>query len=439
MTDTDGFAFFVGIDWGSQAHQVCVLHAQGEILGERQVLHTAAGLEELFGWLEKLTGSELRAMAVAIEVPRGLLVETLLERGLTVFSLNPKQLDRFRDRYFPAGAKDDRRDAFVLGSSLRTDRHCFRLVRRDDPRIVRLRDLSRLDEELGANFRRYACQLREQLQRYYPQLLTLSPQADEPWLWSLLEAAPQAAKSKRLSEARVAKLLRAHRVRRLSAPQIIEQLRAPGFALVPGTVEAASEHALLLVPHLRLLAEQRAELATRLEAVLEELAGEEAAEGEKQQHRDVTILRSLPGAGRVVAATMLAEAAQALAERDYHALRAYSGVAPLTRQSGKHRSVQMRYSCNLRMRNATYHWARVSMQVDAVSHEHYRQLRARGHSHGRALRGVADRLLAVLCAMLRSRALYDPTLRHRSIHLTTSEAAPHGAARRKGTHPSPTT
>lgn len=436
MTDSRDFIFFVGIDWGSQAHQVCVLNAQGEILGERQVLHTAAALEELFGWLEKLTGGELRAMAVALEVPRGPLVETLLERGLTVFSLNPKQLDRFRDRYFPAGAKDDRRDALVLGSSLRTDRHCFRLVRHDDPHIVRLRDLSRLDEELGTNFRRYACQLREQLQRYYPQLLALSPQADEPWLWSLLEAAPHAAKGRRLREARVAKLLHAHRVRRLSAAQVIEQLRAPGFALAPGTVEAASERALLLVPHLRLLAEQRAELGKRIAAVLEEL--EEVAEGERQQHRDVTILCSLPGAGRVVAATMLAEAAQALAERDYHALRAYSGVAPLTRQSGKHRSVQMRYSCNLRMRNATYHWARVSMQVDAVSREHYRQLRARGHSHGRALRGVADRLLAVLCAMLRSRTLFDPTLRHRSISLTASEAAPHGAARRKGTHPSQT-
>lgn len=439
MTDTDGFAFFVGIDWGSQAHQVCVLNAQGEILGERQVLHTAAALDELFGWLEKLTGGKLTAMAVAIEVPRGPLVETLLERGFTVFSLNPKQLDRFRDRYFPSGAKDDSRDAFVLGTSLRTDLPCFRRVRPDDPHIVRLRDLSRLDEELGRNFHRYACQLREQLQRYYPQLLALSPQTDEPWLWSLLEAAPDAAKSKRLSEARIAKLLRAHRVRRLRAIEVVQQLRAPGFALAPGTVEAASEHALLLVPHLRLLAEQRAALAKRIEAVLEELAGEEVAEGEKPQHRDVTILRSLPGAGRVVAATMLAEAAQALAEGDYHALRAYSGVAPLTRQSGKSRRVQMRYSCNARMRNATYHWARVSMQHDAVSHEHYRQLRTRGHSHGRALRGVADRLLAMLCAMLRSRTLFDPTLRHRSLSLTASATAPHGAARRKGTHPSQNT
>jgi hypothetical protein len=59
-------------------------------------------------------------MAIAIEVPHGTLVEELLELGFSVCSINPKQLDRFRDRYFPAGAKDDGRDAFVLADSLRT-------------------------------------------------------------------------------------------------------------------------------------------------------------------------------------------------------------------------------------------------------------------------------------------------------------------------------
>jgi hypothetical protein len=56
-------------------------------------------------------------------------VETLVERGFHVGGLNPKQLDRFRDRHTVAGAKDDRRDAFVLGVSLRTDRPAFRRVR----------------------------------------------------------------------------------------------------------------------------------------------------------------------------------------------------------------------------------------------------------------------------------------------------------------------
>jgi transposase len=56
--------------------------------------------------------------------------------------LNPKQLDRFRDRYFPAGVKDDRKDALVLADSLRTDQHCFRSVRMNDP--VLIREFSRL-------------------------------------------------------------------------------------------------------------------------------------------------------------------------------------------------------------------------------------------------------------------------------------------------------
>ena len=107
MTDTDRFAFFVGIDWGSQAHQVCILDAQGQQLGQRQVLHTAAALDELLGWFEKLHAGALSSLAIAIEVPRGPLVETLLERGLTVFFLNPKQLDRFRDRHTVADGSGD--------------------------------------------------------------------------------------------------------------------------------------------------------------------------------------------------------------------------------------------------------------------------------------------------------------------------------------------
>ena len=134
----------------------------------------------------------------------------------------------------------------------------------------------------------------------------------------------------------------------------------------------------------------------------------DGTEGQSQEHRDVTIILSLPGVGRVVAATMLAEASQALTERDYHALRSYAGGAPITRQSGKKKIVVMRQSCNLRLRNALYHWTRVSTQCDERSKAHYAELRGKGHSHGRALRGVGDRLMAVLISMLKKGTLYDP-------------------------------
>lgn len=116
----------------------------------------------------------------------------------------------------------------------------------------------------------------------------------------------------------------------------------------------------------------------------------------------------------MVAATLLAEASQPLGERDYQALRAHAGVAPITHRSGKKRSVVMRQGCNGRLRNALYHWARVAAQYDAASKARYAALRAKGHGHARALRTLADRLLRVLIAMLEARTNYDPDRRGRA-------------------------
>ena len=399
--------FFVGIDWGSETHHVCVLNVDAQIVEERRVQHTASDVAAFLDWLSGLAPDSPASIAIAIEGPHGTLVEELLERRFCVFSVNPKQLDRFRDRYFPAGAKDDGRDAFVLADALRTDQYCFRVVRPGDPSVVRLRELTRLDEELNFCFQRHCCQLRQQLHRYYPHVLQLSRTADEPWIWALIELAPTPAKAAKLNPNRIEKLLREWHIRRVNAEQVLAALRGRCFSLAPGTVEAASEHVLLLLPHLRLLHQQRLTLARRIEKILEELST--CSEGEAAP--DVKVLLSLPGVGRIITATMIAEAPQLLADRDYHALRAYAGVAPVTRQSGKKSTVLMRYGCNLRVRNAVYHWSRVSMQHDPRSREQYHRLRNKGHSHGRALRGLADRLLALLCAMLRSGTVYDPLRR----------------------------
>ena len=101
------------------------------------------------------------------------------------------------------------------------------------------------------------------------------------------------------------------------------------------------------------------------------------------------ILRSMPGLGRIILAVVLAEVWQPLRRRDYHALRGLSGVAPVTRRSGKTCVVVRSYACNKRLANALYHWARLATQHDALSRRRYAALRQRGHSHGRALRPLA--------------------------------------------------
>ena len=123
----------------------------------------------------------------------------------------------------------------------------------------------------------------------------------------------------------------------------------------------------------------------------------------------VRLVRSLPGVGGVVAGALVAEAAAALLAADYHALRTHGGTAPVTKQSGKQRVVAMRYACNQRLRTALYHWARVSTQHDAAARQYYATLRARGHSHARALRSLGDRWLRILTAMLATGTAYDAT------------------------------
>jgi transposase len=402
--------YFVGIDWATESHEVCVLNAEQQVVDRKAVEHSGSGIAQFVTYLETLVSGDPEQVAIGIEIPRGALVETLVERGFAVYSLNPKQMDRFRDRHTVAGAKDDRRDALVIADSLRTDIKLFHRVRIDGPLVIRIRELSRTEEDVQQEQVRTGHQLRDLLRRYFPQMVDLCPGVDEPWLWELIELAPTPGRAAKLTRARVEKILRLHRIRRVTAEEIVLQLKTPPLKLAPGAVEAASEHVLLLIPRLRMLHQQRKDIAGRIEGVLNELS----SEGESGEHRDVTLLLSLPGAGRVVAATMLAEASQPLGDRDYHALRSYSGVAPITRRSGKRCIVVMRQSCNERLRNAVYHWSRVSAQCDDRSREHYAELRRKGHTHGRALRGVADRLLAVLVAMLKSGALYDPDLRQRT-------------------------
>jgi len=400
----EDYRWFVGIDWGSRDHQVTVVRPDRTVLHERKVPHTGADVAALAHGLADLADGAAATVAVALEVPRGPLVDALLAQGVHVYALNPKQLDRFRDRYTVAGAKDDRRDARVLATSLVTDRAAFRRLDPEDGRVVQLREITRLEEDLDAERRRLSNRLREQLYRLAPGLLTLCAGADEPWLWALLERAPTPAAAARLTRAAVARVLAEHRIRRFTAEAVLAVLRAPAFVVAPGVLEAAQEHLAILLPRLWLAHEQQRRCAARGERLLDDLA-------QPQEHRDVAILRSLPGVGRKVSATMLAEASRLLAARDYHGLRAHAGCAPVTKESGKRRVVAMRYACNPRLRNAVHYWAQTSVHHDALGAALYARLRARGCSHGRALRGVGDRLLAVLIAMLRTQALYDPARR----------------------------
>lgn len=402
-------AWFVGVDWASRSHRVCLLDAAGRRVAERDVPHGGRELAALSEWLLEKTGDRPEQIALAIETPRGPIVESLLERGFAVHAINPKQLDRFRDRFTVAGAKDDSRDARVLGDALRTDRHAFRRLRVEDPLVIELREWSRMAEDLQQERTRLINRIREQLWRYYPQALELEADLGAPWFLALWRQAPTPAKAARLRVGTVGKLLKKHRIRRWQADEVLRVLRQEPLRVAEGTAAAATAHIATVAARLELVNRQLAEAQQRLDALCAKLTeAQEGAPGQRLEQRDGEILRSMTGVGRIVLATLLSEANEALRERDYNALRSLSGVAPVTRRSGKSCIVVRRLACDRRLQQAVYHWARVAMQRDPVSRERYVALRQRGHTHGRALRTVGDRLLRVLCTLLERQELYDP-------------------------------
>lgn len=396
--------FYVGIDWGSENHAVCVMTAEGAVRTERILRNDGAFVAHLV----ELVGGALGAASFAVEAKDLPFVDMLVAGGGAVFTLNPKQADRFRDRHSVGGAKDDRRDARVLAGALRTDLAAFRRVEPESEVQAMVRLRGRAVADADAQFRAVANHLRAVLMRYFPAVLQLCPGADERWLWRLLARCASPDGAAKLTIRALAKLLDECRVRRFDAAALQALLRAPHLRATAGVERACAEDVARLVEHLELLRLQKARAAKLRDDAVERLRTEQLSTSSTS---DVDLVSSMPGAGPMVVAALFGEAAAALRQRNVSALRGLSGVAPITKRSGKSTVVMMRRGRNELLANALFHAARVAAMNDARFKDLLAALRARGKSYGRALRGVADRYLDVLLAVLRSGTPYDPARR----------------------------
>ncbi|MYE61645.1 MAG: IS110 family transposase [Candidatus Dadabacteria bacterium] len=397
--------FFAGIDWGRNSHQVCVVDREGSVIGEKSFKHSGGGLLEMAQWMRKISDSEVCDIAAAIEVNHGPVVESLVEQGFRVYSINPKQLDRFRDRFCVSGAKDDRRDALVLASALRTDRYHFRFIEPQDPNVIILREFNRTREELTAEHTRLVNRLRGLLFRYYPQFGELLGKKVSAWhleLWELMPC-PDSTKGKRVST--VKNLLRRNGVRRFNAKEVLRVLHDKKIELNDATTESCVWHIRKIIERMKVIDRQIKETEDSIKQIVETMNLKLKTEG--QGPTDIEILISIPGVGHVVLATLIAEAWDLIRRRDREALRCLGGTAPVTRQSGKSRQVVLRRAVCRNLADAFHVLGRIAAVNDPASKAKYKALRAKGHRHCRSVRTVCDRLLSVACTILKKGELFD--------------------------------
>jgi transposase len=394
-----------GIDWASEAHEVCISE-EGEVLERFSVSHDERGIAGLARHLTKLGVDR-----VAIERPDGILVERLLAAGLQVLAIHPNQVKAARARFAVAHGKSDRFDAYVLAELARTDAHRFRALIPDTEETKALKTLTRAREDLVGVKVELANQLRAQLQAFWPGALIFAA-IDSPISLAFLGRYPSPADAKVLGTGRMAAFLaREGYSGRTDPAELVARMRSAPQGTA-GSAEQGTRRAVVLG------------LVSSLEPIVAEIAALDAQiHSALAAHPDAAIFRPLfrDSKTAICPATLIAELGDARGRYPTEAaMAADAGMSPVALESGKLRVATFRRACDKRLRSA------VATLADSTRHWHpwakevYRRARARGQDHPHAIRTLGRAWIRVLWRCWQDGVPYDPTLHGNSSRLQSA-------------------
>lgn len=387
---------YCGIDWAEHHHDVALVDRHGELLARRRIGDDIGGFAELCELLYRHS-ADPEEVHVALETDRGLMVRAVRGAGFRVFAINPKAVDRYRDRHRVSGAKSDPGDAFVLAEVLRTDEARHRQIPSDtlDAEVVSV--LARAHQDAIRERLRNSRRLRSLLREYFPGALEAFGDLTTLTALAVLSAAPTPTRAVGLSEQDILSLGKgAGRwgMTRREAHRIHAVLHAERLHHPDEIEDAFGAAAMAILLPLRIANLTIGELETELGKRFE-------------RHPDAEILRSLPGLGVVLGARVLSEFGDdptRFANADSR--RRYAGTAPITKASGKSRVVQMRRARNERLSDTCRMWAFAALSRSPGARAYYQRRRAAGDGHEAALRRLASKLLGQLHVCLAHREHY---------------------------------
>lgn len=384
---------FAGIDWGGSHHQLCVVDDRGRRQTQLRVTHDVAGLAALDAELARYGAS----VPVAVERAEGLLVEHLQAAGHIVYPVSPRIAARARERYRVAPVKDDVFDAFVLADTLRHEHGYWRPLAVPSPLLAEIKALTRDRDRLLETQQAVEHQLRGILEAYHPAPVRLFSSMDRKIALAFVLDYPTPANASRIKTTRMAGFCKRNSYTgRVPAQVLAQRLRDNLLTGAPGTVAGKSFSARAFATLLQLLNEQLAEFDDAIAAAVGE-------------HPDAHIFASFPGVGPVLTGVLLAEIGE---DRNRfprpEVLLAESGLAPVTRASGRSKSVRFRYAANSRLREACMWWAFNSLKASPWAAAAFRHARdERGQRYHRALRGLSARWMRILWRCWTDHTPYD--------------------------------
>jgi len=392
----------VGLDWARSKHDYLLMAPTGEILQRGKIPHNAAGLQELAVAIEHHAGPD-RDIRVGIETNDGALQAWLIEKGYTVFGIQPKSSQRAREIYRPSGGKDDSVDTFVLAEMVRLSGDRLRPLRPNSPATEELQGLLRWRQELVHQRTAATQRLRAVLAEWSPRLSGLCDDLERNWQLDLLQEFPTEAIFCQTHGNRIRGFVRKHHLRHQTYSKIEDVRRAEPMPLPAGRVLPVVQRVQFLVQQIRQLGAE----IDRIGRSLEERVAE---------HPDADIFRSLPIGGTVTVASLLAIFGENREQApSWEELAARCGVAPVTKASGKTKTVRQRRACDHTFHQALIYFAfNTAFAEGCWAGEFYQRKRADGLRHYASLRCLAKRWMKILYRLWKDRVMYSEQLHRRN-------------------------
>jgi len=390
-------AAWIGIDWADQNHAVCLIDPQTKKL---EVTTMAQDPEVIGQWVatiqQRFPGQKV---AVCLEQKKGALIYTLMKYDcLVLVPVNPKQLARFREALGPSGAKDDPSDARLLAELLMKHSEHLQAWQPDAVNTRMIRMLTEDRRNLVNQRTALTNRLKSRLKEYFPLFLQIcGTHLHGQLACQLLRRYPCLEKLQAASDKQLSEFYREHHCYR---SQIVEERLQKIRQATPLTTDPAIlESGMLLV---KSVVRQILALNQAIEQYDQRLASQ------MQTHPDASIFQSLPGAGEAMAPRLLAAMGDDRQRiTDAKQVQQLSGIAPVTRQSGKSKSVQRRWAASKFLRQTFHEFAAHSIKQSAWAKAYYDMMRARGNRHQAAVRALAFKWIRIIFRCWKNRIHYN--------------------------------
>ena len=387
---------YLEIDWSQAKHDAVFLNEPGAIVAQLTVSHRPEGFLQLDTTRQQL-GVAPSECLVGLETAHNLLVDFLWDRDYTqIYILAPKMVQRSRERYRLSGARSDLSDAFVIADVVRTDRQRLQPWSRDMLLTRQIRAKVSLIHHLTQTKVHLSNRLQAVLARYYPLALHIFSDPIEQIGLYFLQEYPTPQEAAELTLETFQDFGRRHRfTRRDALARSFGRLQTRYPEASPETSEIYRQEAVLLADLLLELTQAKKAAMRGLRDLF-------------RQHPDAAIFASLPGTGDLLAPSLLAKFGD---DRRRFAspasVQELAGTCPVTKSSGKRRTVLFRRACDRELRQIAVQWARCSLRESAWANAYFETVRPHCRTQSHAFRCLANRWLAIAWKLWQSGECYD--------------------------------